>query len=127
LLEDIDTGLLFTEWKFENSIDRVTSAANPRNLERVPAGSEFEFQMIYDVEDLEQMKQDLKNLQFAMRLLEDDTLGGHGSRGYGHIKFNIRKIEARRLEFYRQAGNGVKSFNSLNEQELDHIAQFFGE
>ncbi len=27
-----------TEWKFENGIDRVTAAANPRQLERVPAG-----------------------------------------------------------------------------------------
>lgn len=130
LLENIDTGLLFTEWKVENSIDRITSAANPRNLERVPAGSKFEFEMIYDVEDTEQMREDLKNLQFAIRLLEDDTLGGHGSRGYGHVKFGIEKVEARRLEFYRPgegAKNGVKVFNGLEEQDLKEMSRFFEE
>jgi CRISPR-associated protein Csm3 len=42
-LKKIDTGLFMTEWKFENGMDRITAAANPRQLERVPAGSEFEF------------------------------------------------------------------------------------
>ncbi|MEH2317186.1 MAG: type III-A CRISPR-associated RAMP protein Csm3 [Nostoc sp.] len=42
-LKQVDTGLYMTEWKFENGIDRVTAAANPRQLERVPAGSKFQF------------------------------------------------------------------------------------
>ena len=36
-----------TEIKGENRINRITSAADPRFIERVPARSEFEFEMIY--------------------------------------------------------------------------------
>jgi CRISPR-associated protein Csm3 len=86
-LETIDTGLYMTEWKFENGLDRITAAANPRQLERVPAGAEFQFELIYTVENLTQAKEDLRNLAIALRILEDDALGGHGSRGYGKIRF----------------------------------------
>ena len=55
-----------TEWKFENSIDRVTSAANPRQFERVPAGSKFNFEMVYTVEDETQLAEDLANLAIAI-------------------------------------------------------------
>lgn len=125
-LEEIDTGLLFTEWKFENSIDRVTSAANPRNLERVPAGSEFELEMVYDVEDVDQMKEDLANLQFAIRLLHDDYLGGHGSRGYGQVSIEFSSIEARKIDFYRhENGNGKRSFRVLSNDNIEEMKKFF--
>ena len=94
-LADIDTGLQYTEWKFENAIDRVTSAANPRQLERVPRGAEFKFELIYNVEEPQQMIEDLKNLRFAIKLVEVDALGGHGSRGYGKVEFKIVKIEGK--------------------------------
>ncbi len=99
-LEGIETGLLYTEWKFENAIDRVTSAANPRQIERVPAGSVFKLDIIYTVENMEHLEEDLRNLLSAMRLLEDDYLGGHGSRGYGKVKFQLSKIEYRKSEWY---------------------------
>src|SRR6266487_2674328 len=38
-----------TEVKSENAIDRITSQANPRTLERVPAGARFHFRMIVDL------------------------------------------------------------------------------
>lgn len=100
-LEKIDTGLLYTEWKFENALDRVTSAANPRNLERVPKGAEFAAALVYDVEDLETAQEDLQNLQLALRLLEDDALGGHGSRGYGQVRVHLESIIGRRVEDYK--------------------------
>ncbi|MBC7328631.1 type III-A CRISPR-associated RAMP protein Csm3 [bacterium] len=99
-LSEIETGLLYTEWKFENAIDRVTSAANPRQIERVPAGSVFQLEIVYTVENEAQLKEDLGNLLSAMRLLEDDYLGGHGSRGYGKVKFELSKIEYRKGEWY---------------------------
>ena len=37
-LKGLPTDLEYTEVKFENVIDRITSAANPRQTERVPAG-----------------------------------------------------------------------------------------
>ncbi len=122
-LESIDTGLLFTEWKFENGIDRVTSAANPRNLERVPRGTQFNFSMTYDVEDLKTLNDDLKNLQLAIALLQDDALGGHGSRGYGHVQFRFTKIEARKINYYRGQEGQSKTVPDLGE--LASLAQFF--
>ena len=85
-LRELKTDLEFTEVKWENVIDRITSAANPRQMERVPAGAEFEFGMIYNVFN-EQDKGNLKQVFKAMELLEDDYIGGSGSRGYGKVKF----------------------------------------
>ncbi|MGC9004287.1 MAG: type III-A CRISPR-associated RAMP protein Csm3 [bacterium] len=100
MLKEIETGLLYTEWKFENAIDRITSAANPRQIERVPAGSVFQLEIVYTVENEEQLERDLVNLFSAMRLLEDDYLGGHGSRGYGKVKFRLSQIEYRKADWY---------------------------
>ncbi|MEB3150087.1 MAG: type III-A CRISPR-associated RAMP protein Csm3 [Sphaerospermopsis sp.] len=87
LLERVNTGLYMTEWKFENNIDRVTAAANPRQVERVPAGAEFNFELVYTVENTDQAVQDLQNIAIALAFLEDDALGGNGSRGYGKVRF----------------------------------------
>jgi CRISPR-associated protein Csm3 len=101
-LEKIDTGLYMTEWKFENGLDRITSAANPRQLERVPKGAKFHFEMVYTVENADQARTDLKNLLRAVLILEDDALGGHGSRGYGKVKFQ-------NLEFCYRDYQGIDS------------------
>jgi CRISPR-associated protein Csm3 len=133
-LGDIDTGLQYTEWKFENAIDRITSAANPRQIERVPRGAEFTFELIYNVEDISQLDEDLKNLKLAMDLVEADALGGHGSRGYGQIKFKIGEIEGEKKNGARgivgkkisgflgdtSAIKGIQSFAQINE-----IVNFF--
>lgn len=102
ILREIDTGLQYTEWKFENSLDRITAAANPRQIERVPASARFTFEMIYNVEapNQEEIQEDLANLLETLSLLEDDFLGGHGSRGYGKIKFDLDELSGRRVEFY---------------------------
>lgn len=101
-LKKIDTGLYMTEWKFENGLDRITAAANPRQLERVPKGAKFHFEMVYTVEDAEQAGTDLRNLLRAVLILEDDALGGHGSRGYGKVKFQ-------NLEFCYRDYQGIDS------------------
>jgi CRISPR-associated protein Csm3 len=128
-LEDIETGLRYTEWKFENAIDRITSAANPRQIERVPAGSVFQLEIIYTVENKEHLKEDLKNLLSAMRLLEDDYLGGHGSRGYGKVKFELSKIEYRKGDWYATGKNEYKrewQVKDIDEAlaKIDSIADF---
>ena len=107
-LEGAEGGLEFTEWKFENAIDRVTSAANPRQIERVPAGAEFDFEMVYDVENPKDVEEDLKNLFMLMEMLEDDFLGGHGSRGYGKVEFCITRMEAKKVEWYKEKKNEDK-------------------
>src|SRR6188474_1492458 len=45
--ENLDDEL--TEVKSENAVDRITSQANPRTLERVPAGARFRVRFIVDV------------------------------------------------------------------------------
>lgn len=83
-----------TEVKTENGIDRKTSIAMPRQIERVIRGALFDFEMIYDVlENHEnEVEEDFKNIEKAMKLLEADYLGGHGSRGSGRIKFKDLEI-----------------------------------
>lgn len=79
-----------TEVKFENTISRTTSVANPRQIERVIRGSKFELNIIYDVlEDYQdQALDDIKILVEGMKLLHYDYLGGGGTRGNGKIKFS---------------------------------------
>ncbi|ACI20619.1 type III-A CRISPR-associated RAMP protein Csm3 [Thermodesulfovibrio yellowstonii] len=116
-LSQIDTGLQFTEWKFENAIDRVTSAANPRQLERVPRGAEFEFEFIYNVEDKETVLEDLESITLAIELLKLDSLGGHGSRGYGKIQINFEDIKCFSLEYLKSGQGEVKSITDLSKKE----------
>ncbi|WP_303133513.1 type III-A CRISPR-associated RAMP protein Csm3 [uncultured Olsenella sp.] len=83
-LTDKELGQIF-ETKFENTIDRLTSVANPRQIERVVRGAEFGMEVIYNVEDDSQVQEDFENLQLAFHLLENDYLGGGGTRGNGRV------------------------------------------
>lgn len=76
-----------TEVKFENSINRQTAVANPRQIERVIRGAEFNLNLIYEVEKEEDTLDDLRLLAEGMTLLQYDYLGGSGSRGYGKVRF----------------------------------------
>ncbi|MER3459031.1 MAG: type III-A CRISPR-associated RAMP protein Csm3, partial [Chloroflexota bacterium] len=86
------TDLPYTEVKTEVSIDRVTSAANPRQMERVPAGTEFgQAELVYSIYSGDgcDKKCDIERLRVVvegLRLLEDDYLGGLGSRGSGKVR-----------------------------------------
>src|SRR5262245_8374195 len=87
------TDLPFTEVKWEATIDRITSAAVPRQNERIPAGAVFApFELVYSLYDLNGTgcQEDIERLQYVfkgMELLEDEYLGGYGSRGAGKIAF----------------------------------------
>ncbi len=84
---------LLTEAKSENTIDRITATAgNPRQTERVPAGAEFDFKLTmrkFEGDSDELLELILKGL----RLLELDSLGGSGSRGYGKVKFEKLTVD----------------------------------
>lgn len=105
-LEDLDTDLYLSEIKFENTINRITAGAKPRQLERVPAGAEFDFRLVYNVENEDDLKEDLKNINNMISLLESDYIGGNGTRGYGRVKFNDIKLR-------------YKSFNDLSKNVED--------
>ena len=84
-----------TEVKIENSINRITGVANPRQIERVIRGSKFDINIIYELEKnctKDEAIEDLTALADGMRFLSYDYLGGSGTRGYGKVKFE--KISA---------------------------------
>lgn len=101
-----------TEIKFENTINRLTAVANPRQIERVIRGSEFDLDMIYEVEEESEIVEDLSMLAEGMKLLQYDYLGGHGSRGYGKVRFKDV-----------QADTVVGELDEKLQQEIDQIFQ----
>ncbi|HZT18956.1 MAG TPA: type III-A CRISPR-associated RAMP protein Csm3 [Dongiaceae bacterium] len=84
--EIVGSNLPLTEIKSENSINRISGTAlNPRQTERVPAGARFSFRATLRV--FEGDPELMPVLLQGLRLLELDSLGGSGSRGYGKLRF----------------------------------------
>lgn len=115
----MDGRLPITEAKMETAIDRVSSAAHPRTIERVPSGAEFEFELIYkvqsdvegnfDSDDNQNVKDDIKKLLWALEIIENhDGLGGHTARGYGQVKFVITKLDAYKVDLVTNAFKGIE-------------------
>ncbi len=82
-----------TEVKFENTINRATAVANPRQLERVIRGAKFGLNLVYEYKDDETMLRDFETIQKGFQLLQYDYLGGSGSRGYGKVEFRDIEID----------------------------------
>ena len=94
LLECENLDMPYTENKFENTIDRVKGKAeHPRQIERVPAGAVFNAEFILNIWDDDNEQEMLKLFEKGISLVENDYIGGSGSRGYGQIKFGERKLE----------------------------------
>ncbi|MCD8180963.1 MAG: type III-A CRISPR-associated RAMP protein Csm3 [Firmicutes bacterium] len=83
-----------TEVKFENTINRLTAVANPRQIERVIPGCKFKISIMYNVYDEGQIKEDFEAIREGLRLIEYDYIGGSGTRGYGRVKFSDINAEA---------------------------------
>ena len=78
----------YTENKWENVINRTKGIAeHPRQSERVPAGAVFNAEFVLNIWDDDKEDDLLALFEKGIRLLENDYLGGSGSRGYGQIKF----------------------------------------
>ena len=113
ILDRADTDTDFTEIKTEVAIDRITSAATPRQQERVPAGTTFgPFQIVHSLythdenDTAAQLQNELDFFQTVltgMELLEDDYLGGSGSRGSGQITFENLTITFKSRHCYENA------------------------
>ena len=112
-LDRADTDTDFTEIKTEVAIDRITSAATPRQQERVPAGTTFgPFQIVHSLYTLDennpnnQLENELayfNTVLTGMELLVDDYLGGSGSRGSGQITFENLTMTFKSRECYEKA------------------------
>lgn len=152
-LQKINTGLFMTERKWENGLDRITSAATPRQFERVPKGAKFDLEMVYTIErnevanptsvsnnlpiEYQQAIEDLENLAIALAILEDDALGGSGSRGYGKVKFfefklcyhDYQKIRGGGKDFIKELPKekhpkNTRDFLKLFENNAQQFQQF---
>lgn len=98
-----DNRWLLTEEKSENVIDRIRGTArDPRFIERVPEGTKFKLIISFKILQAGDDKLFENDLIKGLKLLEMDTLGGNGSRGYGRIA----------IEFDDQEMN--KRFKTLN-------------
>lgn len=87
-----DGNFLFTEAKSENTINRISGVAeHPRQMERVPAGVCFDFRLNLRVLDGDGGL--LETVLDGLKLLELDSLGGSGSRGYGKIAFRDMTLD----------------------------------
>ena len=115
--ENLDDEL--TEVKSENAVDRITSQANPRTLERVPAGARFRFRMVLDVLCAED-KPLFARVAEGLRLIEDDALGGGGSRGSGRVSFHSLNLAWRNKDYYAK---GVAEQSLLANADLAGLQQ----
>jgi CRISPR-associated protein Csm3 len=110
------TEIPFTEGKTEVVIDRITSAANPRQIERVPAGAVFSLNMVLNIWEQDNNESTLiDNLFKSLELLKDDYLGGHGSRGYGQISIEIDQVLEKSTDDY---------FGKENSKPKDRTDEF---
>lgn len=91
---------LLVEVKTENRIDRIRGVAeHPRHAERVPAGATFDFTLSIKVLNIDGDGTALRNVLYkGLRLLELDSLGGSGSRGYGKVKFSDLTLDGRDIQ-----------------------------
>lgn len=130
-LDRADTDTDFTEIKSEVAIDRITAAAMPRQQERVPAGAIFgPFQIVHSLytQDGNDWNNQLENevklfdtVLKGMELLEDDYLGGSGSRGYGQIGFENLKLTFKSRTCYERAD--VKPIAIVEDTDIQVLRQ----
>ena len=116
MMENLEAtqGLPKVEVKTEVNINRITSKplSGPRQMERVPVGSLFDFEVVfalYEVDGLRVNDVDLLERVFtALRLVEDSALGGSGSRGSGQVRFRLGKPLVRTVEDYKSGVKKIK-------------------
>ena len=101
LWEEVLEGV-YTELKSENTINRIKgTASNPRHTERVIPGSEFEGTITIRIFEDDNFEDTIGVLKGGLEMLEDDYLGGSGSRGYGRVEFKNVKVIWKPVENYQ--------------------------
>jgi len=89
-----------SEEKAENTIDRRTGTTikgGLRFIERVPSGVEFNFEVVIRSFENDNIQLFEDAIKLGIKLLELDTLGGSGSRGYGKVEFVDIKDDIKNL------------------------------
>jgi CRISPR-associated protein Csm3 len=91
-------GIFFAEVKTENMINRTMGMAeHPRTQERVPAGTQFNFEISVRLFNDDNAEEIIGLLRQGLELLQQDYLGASGSRGYGKVRleYNVSEPEIR--------------------------------
>jgi len=112
--EHFKNGRPLTEVKSENSINRLTSVANPRPMERVLPDVSFQLEIVYRIFDVDgdsgRRDRELfdKVVLKALALVQADALGGGSSRGNGKVRFegltnNGQPVNLPKLTFANEA------------------------
>jgi len=116
----------FLEEKSENRIDRITSAADPRQVVRVKPGIVFGGALKLLVFDIDKgyVKRNLELIVRGLKLIEETYLGASGSRGYGKVKFRKLRVAAARASDPALNYIEVKSFEDVGKllAEIEEIA-----
>ena len=101
-LEALRTDLPFTEVRVETAVDRRSAAVAPREIELVPASAVFsDMELVLNVYTDEDLA-DFSTLVRSLALLEDDYLGGGGSRGSGSVRCEQLAVTPRSVASYGQ-------------------------
>lgn len=113
LFESKNTDMPYTEVKTEVVIDRITSAATPRQLERVPAGAVFNMRMILNVYDGDDEKAMLDKIFEGLALVQNDYLGGKGTRGSGEVDIKVENLKFKDKDIYEKSETWKEYNNSV--------------
>lgn len=117
--EKLDSELEYTEYKAENSVDRITSAANPRFIERVVKGSRFNVEFVYGVYKVDEVN-DVDyfwNVVSSLKYLEHSALGKSGSRGYGQVRFKFASPIVLLIDDYKVGSDKYKKSAMPHDSE----------
>ncbi len=118
--QQFDTKFLdfeFTQIKTENKIVREKgSAEHPRQVERIPGGSEFELRMILDIYEGDVIINLIKLLKTSFKLLELDYVGGHGTKGSGEVKIVILQTECHDFDDKNLSDEANNALTDLKDQ-----------
>ncbi len=88
LLDNVTVDSVITEEKAENSINRIKGTADsPRFFERVVPGVQFKLDITIKQLAGDDMGEHVQTLLLGLRMVELDSLGKSGSRGYGKVRF----------------------------------------
>jgi len=118
-----NTDMPFTEVKTEVVIDRITSAATPRSIERVPSGAKFCLNIILNVFDGDKEETMINKVFESLILVQNDYLGGKGTRGSGEVKISIDQLKYKDKTIYESNGvwnqytNGITVPDDLKPEE----------
>lgn len=124
LLNSANTDMPYTEVKTEVMIDRITSAATPRQMERVPSGARFRLQMILNIYDGDNESQYINKVFESLCLVQNDYIGGKGTRGSGEISIKLsEKLKFKDKETYEKQSSWAdyENNNTIIPEELKNL------